>query len=127
MNQHYHTKIIELAEHKQRVTQNLIKEVGEVAEDIAESVTEGTLVTINKLGDLEVINLTSNIGSGRFLALRIVNKKDNRIKWKVFTFETPGSRFFFHDDEKCEVIVANREEYLLFANHMTEIKHAFNM
>ena len=127
MSQHYSTKIISLADHKKRLTQKLIGEVAEAADEIAERHPEGFGKDISDLGRLEVISISSHLGKAKFLSIRIFDGDNGRYENHVFVDETPGSSFLFHDDASCQVKVADRDHYLTFANRIPEIVEAFNL
>lgn len=127
MSQHYNTKVIQIADHKQRLTQKLIQDVAEVADEIAEMMPEGAQASVKDVGILEVISVTSSIGTAKFLSIQVENNESFIVEHHIFVDENPGSSFYFHDDVDCEVTVADRNHYLSFANHIPEILEAFNL
>jgi hypothetical protein len=137
----YTEKLLEKGAERKRLTKQLAALVGNVANDIAQSLPEGTtpkrlsLEEREKKGiplpsqpwwdNLQVVRVESNLGETKFLALIHYHRKEPTV---VFVPDKePGSRFFLDNDPRAKVRVASAEEYLKFANDLPEIAAAFEM
>lgn len=116
----YTEELLKKGEERRRLTKQLAELVGAVADKIANTVPLGTTVTVAGK-TYEIIKRTSNLASVRYLAVA-----EGFEDYEVITADAePGDSFYLHNDFRCRIHVADRNEYLFFANHLPEIIASF--
>ncbi len=133
----YTEKLLEKGEERKRLTKQLAALVGAVAEDIAQSLPEGTKPSYEGKEDdslfsgpwwagtlgLKVVRIRSNISEANFLGHYDMFNDE---KLTVFVSDRePGTRFFLDNDPRGKVYVASAGDYLNFANSLPEIVAGF--
>jgi hypothetical protein len=137
MAKDYTKELREKGQERTRLTRQLQDMLLKVAENIAESVPVGTEVEVDGV-NYRVHRYNSNIGS--FRTVVVVDPNSERVdddfrtgpEWEniPLTFraidnEEPGSEYYLHRDFHSVVVVAERDEFLHFANNLPEIVRAF--
>ena len=130
-----YTKILEQkGAERTRLTRQLQIMLSKVAADIAESVPVGTAVTVDDTV-YRIHNYKSNIGNFRTVVIvdptgEPEDIDDDRAaapigKVALDDYAGPGEGYFLHRCFGCHVQIAERDEFLHFANNLPEIVQAF--
>jgi len=106
-----------------RLTKQLQDMLLSVAEDIANSVPLGTEVEVGGVC-YRTHRYNSNIGSFKTVVVAYPNEYPYAA-FRAIDNEEPGSEYYLHRDFNSIVVVAERDEFLHFANHLPEIVRAF--
>lgn len=109
-------------EERRRLTTQLAELVGKVADTIADTTPVGTAVRVGGK-TYEVVQQRSHLGGKTFLAVALEHHGGR--EHKVITNREPGSEFYLHGDFHAKVGVADRDNFLFFANHLPEIVRGF--
>lgn len=115
----YTKNLIAKGEERRRLTSQLAKLVSDVAEEIANTVPLKT--TVEVAGKIyRTHRYTTNVGSWRTV---VVVAGDSI--YALTDDAPPGDYFYLFHDFSCQVNVAERDDFLHFANHLPEIVIAF--
>ena len=119
-----------------RLTRQLQIMLSKVATDIAESVPVGTEITVDDV-IYRIHNYKSNIGTFRTVVIvdptgEPEDIDDDRAatpigKVALDDYAGPGEGYFLHRCFGCHVQIADRSEFLHFANNLPEIVRAFEV
>lgn len=121
----YTDGLIKKGEERKRLTKQLAKLVATVADQIAESVPEGTVVEVDGK-ELKVRTICSNLDCWGVLTVEDPSEyNDWDGSWRVFNDPNPGASYYLHRDFNTPVENASRSEFLWFANNLPEIVAAF--
>jgi len=123
MAKDYTKELREKGQERIRLTKQLQEMLLKVAEEIAENVDEGTEVEVAD-ALYRVHRYESNIGSFRTIVISYPDEY-RHMCYRAIDNESPGSEYYLHRDFNSVVVVAERDEFLHFANHLPEIVRAF--
>lgn len=120
----YTENLIQKGNERKRLTKQLAQLVEKVADQIADSVPEGTIVTVDGK-TLKTKVLRSNVGTMRTLGVEVFDHDTLAEEYRIFNDDAPGASYYLHNDFQVLVDNATRDEFLWFANHLPEIVSAF--
>ena len=112
-------------EERKRLTEQLQYALTRVGNKIAESVLIGTMVTVAGR-TYETFRVKSNLDGETFLGIHAITEWGETDYPVAFdSYVSPGEQYYLHNDFSANVTVADRADFLHFANNLTQVITAF--
>lgn len=108
-----------------RLTEQLQDLCFDAATEIAAVADLGTEVEVDGVA-YRTHEYRSNIGSFRTVVVSYPESEYRHMCYRAIDNEEPGSEYYLRRDFNSVVVVADRDEFLHFANHLPEIIQAFS-
>lgn len=122
MSNKYTNRLLKKGEERKRLTDQLVKLVGEVTTELLNAMPDGQLVYIPDVGTYKAVSYKTHLGTFRFLAVN-ETADGQGTTWPIFYPKVKPAETVYIGDGPIRT--ASRESYLAFANNITTIINTF--
>ena len=123
----YATRLRKLGKERRRLTEQLQAFIVLVADEITKEVDAGTRVTVEGVGGLSVVEVSTNVDTRKVLKIGTPEKSALLLGNTLNIMCEPDTDFLVYDEPHARLHASTREEYLRVANHLPEVMQAFEL